>query len=105
MLDLINIGLRIRKKREFMGYTREKLAEKLGITPKFCSDIELGIKGFSIKTLAKLCEALNSPADYILFGSKNDNDISNITSMILSCDKHKLAYLEDMIKSYIQSHN
>ena len=105
MLNLINIGQRVRKRREFMGYTREKLAEKISVTPKFCSDIELGVKGFSINTLSKLCEALNIPSDYILFGKENDSDVSNITSMLYSCDKQKLAYLEDMIKSYIQSHN
>lgn len=105
MLDLLNIGLRIRNRREFLGFTRDKLAEKLGITPKFCSDIELGIKGFSISTLSKLCEALNVPADYILFGSENDNDISGITGMLYSCDKKKLAYIEEMIKTYILSHN
>lgn len=105
MLDLINIGLRIRNRREFLGFTREKFAEKLGITPKFCSDIELGIKGFSIKTLTKLCEVLNVPSDYILFGNENDNDISNIISMLYSCDKKKLDFLEEMIKAYIVSHN
>ena len=37
---------------------REKLAEKIDVTPKFCADIELGVKGISVPTLCKLSEAL-----------------------------------------------
>lgn len=44
-MDWASIGNRIRKQREYLGYTRETLAEKIDVTTKFCSDIELGIKG------------------------------------------------------------
>ena len=47
-LDYKAIGARIRAKREQMGYTREQLAEKLDISSKFCSDIELGARGMSL---------------------------------------------------------
>ena len=50
-MDWNAIGSRIRKQREYIGYTREQLAELLDVTPKFCSDIELGVKGMSIPTL------------------------------------------------------
>jgi len=62
------MGSRIRKQRELLGYTREQLAEKLDVSTKFCSDIELGVKDVSIQTLAKLTELLHLSADYILFG-------------------------------------
>ena len=48
-MDWVSIGGRIRKQREFLGLTREQFAEKLDITPKFCSDIELGIKGMAVQ--------------------------------------------------------
>ena len=53
-----DMGARIRAQRERLGYTREQLAEKLDVSTKFCSDIELGIKGISIQTLAKLSDLL-----------------------------------------------
>lgn len=53
-MDWGTIGARIRKQREFMGLTREQLAEKIEVTPKFCSDIELGVKGMSVPTLCRL---------------------------------------------------
>lgn len=62
------MGERIRRQRELLGYTREQLAEKLDVSTKFCSDIELGVKGVSIQTLAKLTDLLHISADYILFG-------------------------------------
>ena len=46
-LDNKMMGQRIRNQREFLGYTREQFAELIEKTPKFCSDIELGIKGMS----------------------------------------------------------
>ncbi len=44
-LDYIEIGERIRQKRELIGYTREKMAEYLGVSSQFCSEIENGAKG------------------------------------------------------------
>lgn len=38
------MGERIRRQRELLGLTREQLAEKLDVSAKFCSDIELGVK-------------------------------------------------------------
>ena len=66
-----DVGSRIRQQREYMGYTREQLAELLDVTPKFCSDIELGVKGMSVPTLCKLSEALRLSTDYILFGHQH----------------------------------
>ena len=53
-MDWTAIGSRIRKQREYLGYTREQFAELLEVTPKFCSDIELGVKGMSVPTLCKI---------------------------------------------------
>ena len=49
-LNFIEIGARIRAGREELGLTREQLAEQLEISAKFCSDIELGLRGISVKT-------------------------------------------------------
>lgn len=39
-MDWTQIGSRVWKQREYLGYTREQFAELLDVTPKFCSDIE-----------------------------------------------------------------
>ena len=50
-LDQKAIGQRIRQRRTFLNMSREDLARKIGITPTFLTDIELGTKGFSLKSL------------------------------------------------------
>ena len=69
-------GNRIRSLREEKHYTREKLAEKADLSPKFLYEIEIGIKGFSADTLCRLAEALDVNTDYILFG-ENETWINN----------------------------
>lgn len=64
----LEIGNRIRIRREELNITRNQLSEILDITPKFCSDIELGARGMSIKTLMMISKTLLLPTDYILFG-------------------------------------
>ena len=73
-MDWVAIGGRIRKQREYLGLTREQFAEKLDITPKFCSDIELGVKGMSVPTLCRIASTLSLSTDYILFGKQEKKD-------------------------------
>ncbi|MCD8333499.1 MAG: helix-turn-helix domain-containing protein [Clostridiales bacterium] len=63
-----SVGERIFMVRSLRGYSREHLAEIADISPKFLYEIELGKKGFSTYTLAKLCRALEVNSDYLLYG-------------------------------------
>lgn len=68
-------GERILLTRVMRGYTRELLAEKASISPKFLYEIENGKKGFSAMVLYNLCHALKVDCDYILTGKeKSDYD-------------------------------
>ena len=102
MLNFIEIGMRIRAKREEVHWSRDTLAEKLDITPKFCSDIELGVKGFSLKTLCRLSEVLGVTTDYILFGS-NETDYDNIIRMLNKCNDHQLKQIEKLIQVFLET--
>lgn len=102
-MDWVSIGKRIRRRREYLGYTREVLAEKIEVTPKFCSDIELGVKGMSVQTLCKLSEVLMLSVDYILFGEKDGEGFSCVMAMINQCPADKLQYLEKMIKLFMNA--
>ena len=48
--------------------TRERLAEILGVTPRFLADAELGFVGVSLTNLKKICEVLGVSADRLLWG-------------------------------------
>lgn len=67
------IGERIAYLRVANHYTREALAEKVGITPKFLYDIETGKKGFSANTLYMISKSLGVSCDYIISGTTYNN--------------------------------
>ncbi len=86
--------------REYIGLTREELAERAGISEKFLYEIELGKKGFSVTTLKKLTEALGVSSDYIIFGeSKTKNNLSKIISIINKYDSRQIGNLTEILEN------
>lgn len=103
-IDFLEIGERIKKQRLLLGYSRETLAEMVDITPRFCYDLELGLKKMSLKTLCRLSCALSVPTDYILFGEKEDGEeFSSMISIIKKCPRDKLNHLEQIISHFTQA--
>lgn len=100
-MNWMEIGCRIRKQRELFGYTRETFAEKLEVTPKFCSDIELGLKGMSVSTLCKISAILRLPTDYILFGTNHADAARPINLMLQQCSSTELKYAEEILRTYL----
>ena len=66
------IGMNARKYREQAGYTREKFAELIDVTPRFMYDYETGATGLSMTTLKKICEVLGISADRILWDKSTE---------------------------------
>ena len=102
-MDWEKIGKRIRKQREYLGFTREVLAEKIAVTPKFCSDIELGVKGMSVATLCRMANVLNLSVNYILFGTEDENEEMQVIRMLRQCPPDKVKYLEEMVKNFLMA--
>ncbi len=48
----------LKKKRESLGLSQNGLAERLGITQTFLSEIERGRKNPSLEQFFRICEAL-----------------------------------------------
>lgn len=93
-LNMIEIGQRIRKSRESLMLTQEALAERLDVSVKFISDIELGAKRMSLKTLNKLTVDLLVSADHILYGS-SEGESGEFLMPLRKCppDKRQFAVL------------
>lgn len=68
----VQIGANIRKYRELNGFSREVLAEKLSISPRFVANIEVGAVGISLSTLKRTCEVLGISADRLLWDDEAD---------------------------------
>ena len=95
------IGNRIKKQREFLGYTRDYLAEQLSISVNFCRDIEIGAKGMSLQTLVKVSSILKLSLDYIIFGEEYNSNITPLMLMLNSCRPDKRKYAEDILKTFM----
>ena len=104
-MDWVTIGARIRRHREYLGYTRENFAELLDVTPKFCSDIELGARGMSIPTLCKISHILRLKTDYILFGKTEEAFSEPLTLLLQSCTDSARVYAEQLIKTFLIAMN
>ncbi len=68
----LQIGRRLREKREQAGYTREKLGELCSLSPRFIANIEFGDSTFSLDSLMTVCRVLSCSSDDLLFGSSID---------------------------------
>ena len=102
-MDWSVIGARIRQQREYMGYTREQFAELIDVTPKFCSDIELGIKGMSVSTLCKISKTLRLSTDHILFGQGRQSATEPFTLMLDRCSVAERTYAEQLLKTFVMA--
>ena len=68
-----DIGVRVRRRREVLGCTREQIAERANISVQFLFDIEKGKKSMTAMTIVNLAEALSVSVDFLLLGAeKND---------------------------------
>ena len=100
----INYGQKLKRARESLGLTQEKVAEYLGLGSRYISDIERNKTKGSIYTLIKLCNIYNiTPNDllseYIYFNV----DTANIElSAFYSLNKENQQIILDLIKFYNQ---
>lgn len=83
---LVKMGLRIAQRRKALHWTQEQLAEKIGVSLQTISNIELGKKAVRPENLANICRILDVSADYILYGKRNEQQISDTIAKLSSLD-------------------
>lgn len=103
----INYGEKLKLARESLGLTQEKVAEYLGLGPRYISDIERNKTKGSIDTLIKLCNIYNiTPNDllseYIYF---NIDTVNIELSAFYSLTEDYQRIILDLIKFFNQKKN
>ena len=63
--------------------------------------MEIGAKGMSVQTLAKLSSILKLSLDYILLGETLDGDAEPLIRMLNSYKPEKRKYIEDILKTFL----
>lgn len=77
------IGNKIYQLRRSINMTQQELADKIGISVTFLSEIENGRKSMSVDTLVKLSKGLQVSLDTIVFGNDTENDMQkDVVSMM-----------------------
>ena len=94
------IGLRVREKREAAGFTREKLGELSGLSPRFIANIEFGDAAFSLDSLIKVCGILGCSSDALLFGSEATSPWDDIAARLRQLDPEYKPQLSAVLQAF-----
>lgn len=94
------LGEKIRQGRKANNLTREKLAENIGVSPRFLAEVESGKVGVSLQTLKNLSVALSTSTDYLL-GLDNQNQLNQfetLCSQLTNVDEKYYSLIASIIK-------
>mgnify|MGYP000565736212 CR=1 FL=1 len=100
--QLSEIGQRLRKRRQELGLTREKMSELADIGTGYYGQLEVGTSQMSIDTLIKLSRSMHLPMEYILFGTGYEpGDSSAVLDLLQRCTPRELKLAEEMLKLFL----
>lgn len=66
---MAHVGDRIKKRRSDLNWTQEFLAQKVGISKSFLSDLENGKRSVSAENLLEISKVLSLSLDFLMEGS------------------------------------
>ncbi len=109
-LNRVEMGKRIRERRELLKMSRDELARRLDVTSKFIADLEYGEKGASVKNLYRLKQILGVSVDYLMDGNpSNQNETEprkmlneNIMGSLSVWNVKQLRVMEQIARLYIE---
>lgn len=106
-----NLGSILKAARKAKGLTREKLAESLGVSPRYLSSLENESKKPSYYLLYRLIRELRIPADTIFYPEIEgiSDEIDQFMRKLSLCDQQDLkiinATLTAILDNKVQSNN
>ncbi|HQE60585.1 MAG TPA: helix-turn-helix domain-containing protein [Spirochaetota bacterium] len=75
----MTLGEKIRLIRKKKKLSQKELAQKIGMHENHLGRYENGLSEPTAPVLKKICEALDVPADYLLFDNKENSPASKVT--------------------------
>jgi len=94
------LGEKIKRIRKQRGYTQEELAEKIDISARNLSNIELGISFPKPETLEKFLKAMDISTQTLFSNDsiKTDEELLNSINCYINSVKHNHKVLETIYK-------
>lgn len=100
--QLVEIGHRLRQRRNELGLTREKMSELADIGVGYYGQLEVGTSQMSIDTLVKLSRSMHLPMEYILLGEGwEPGDPNAVMDLLKQCTPRELKLAEDVVKLFL----
>jgi len=87
-----NLGDKIRALRKKLGMTQKELADQVGLTPSFISQLEKNLISPSLDSLLKLSEKLNTQAIYFLM----DSEGGSVQKMVIKPNERQEIHLQEL---------
>ncbi len=87
-----NLGDKIRTLRKKLGMTQKELAEQVGLTPSFISQLEKNLISPSLDSLLKLSEKLNTQPIYFL----TDGESGPLQKMVIKPSERQDIHLQEL---------
>lgn len=92
----MELGARIKARREELEWTQDVLGHKAGISKGFLSDLENGKRGISAEKLLDLARVLSVTLDYLMTGDEAEKptpkDIEIPATLAAFADKEGLGF-------------
>lgn len=102
-LDYVEIGKRIKIKRNEFKITQEKLAEEIDVSPSYISEIERGTSISSLATIFNIANVLDLNLDYLICGVTTNNIDYTFSEILKSIpEKNQNLYI-DICKNVAKS--
>ena len=105
-MERATLGKRIRESRIKKGYTQQDLAERADVGVVYISEIERGIKMPSLNIFAKIIDALDVSADYILrdeISTGKEYVCTEITEKLLALTPSQRKTATDILNAYLRN--
>lgn len=98
-------GAILKALREEQGYTREQIAERVGIGVRHLAAIENCEKNASVAVLIRIIRALGVSADRIVYPEREmpASDYDRLVRLIRSCDVRDRRAVEAMVNSLLDT--
>lgn len=100
-IDFALLGKRIRRKRNLMKMTQERLAEAADLSNVYVSKLENGLANPTLSTLMKISGSLKTTTAYLVEGyvCEQDEIQSELSTLLEECSPSTLQILRSMIKA------
>ncbi len=99
-IDYERIGFRIAQRRRELKLKQRQLAELVGVSNKYISNLETGTRHVNLEMLSKLCDALDVTPDYFLLGSIKKEPGKNLTDKIQLCSPENQRIISDIVEIF-----